>query len=150
MAANCTGATQAQLTTAAGTKTKAIMNEAGQDADATLGGSARDNALTAEDAVADDPYTLAISRGRDGTMIKITDAALADPKFAQAMDLGGGTTMHRRVMDADSDGNVEDEVVIVTTDIEGPKATAFGMVMGQGSERERARNYGDWCRCYRV
>ena len=130
MAANCTGATQAQLTTAAGTKTKAIMTEMDQMVDATLGGSARDG----DDGTAntaDDPYTLEISRDQDGTTIKITDFALADPKFAQAMDLGGGTTMHVRKMVADADGNVEDEVVIVTTDIGAPKATAFGMVAGQ-------------------
>ena len=133
MAANCTGPTQAQLTTAAGTKTKAIMTEMDQPADASLGGTARtdvDGEGTGEDAT-DDVYSLEISRDRDGTTIKITDAALADPEFEQAMDLGGGTTMHRRVMDADSDGNVEDEVVIVTTDIGAPKPTAFKMVAGQ-------------------
>ena len=154
MAANCTGASQAQLTKAAGTKTKAIMTEMGQAAadDASLGGSARtdeDGTGTTEDAT-DDVYNLEISRDRDGTTIKITDPALADPKFAQAMDLGGGTTMHRRAMEADSDGNVEDEVVIVTTDIDGPKATAFGDGGQSASDRERARKYGDWYRCCRV
>ena len=140
MAADCTGASQAQLTKAAGTKTKAIMTEAGQDDDATLGGSARDNQDTTQGAVDDDPYTLEISRDRDGTTIKITDPALADPKFALHMDLGGGTTMHRRAMEADSDGNVEDEIVMVTTDI--ADAQGHGVRDGDrsGSERERARS----------
>ena len=53
------------------------------------------------------------------------------PKFMQAMDFGDGRTMHTRTMDADADGNVVTEVVIVSTDIEAPKATAFAMVMGQ-------------------
>ena len=108
-------------TKAAMTKTRAIAAEGAQMTDAGLGGSARN----------DDPYTLAISRNRDGTEIKITDPNLADPEFAQAMDLGGGTTMHVRAMAAASDGTVKDEVVIVTTDIEAPKPTAFGMVEGQ-------------------
>ena len=134
MAANCTGPSQTQLTAAAGTKTKAIMTEADQAAadDATLGGTARDDDDSSTTEVTDDPYTLEISRDRDGTTIKITDPALADPKFALHMDLGGGTTMHRRAMEADSDGNVEDEIVMVTTDIGAPKATAFGMVTDQG------------------
>ena len=53
-----------------------------------------------------------------------TDAM--DEKFEQAMDLGHGTTMHVRKMDADDDGNVVEEVVMVTTDIEAPKAVEFG------------------------
>ena len=38
--------------------------------------------------------------------------------------------MHTRTMDADADGNVITEVVIVSTDIDAPTATAFAMVMG--------------------
>ena len=110
------------------------MNDANpalvQPVDVALGGSARNNS-DGDPNTADDQYTLQISRDRDGTTIKITDPTLADPKFAQAMDLGNGTTMHVRAMEADADGNVEDEVVIVTTDIGAPKATAFGMVAGQ-------------------
>ena len=34
-------------------------------------------------------------------------------------------------MDADADGNVVTEVVIVSTDIDAPTATAFAMVEGQ-------------------
>ena len=48
-----------------------------------------------------------------------------DPKFEMAEDLGGGRTMHVRTMEADDDGDVVEEVVIVSTDIEAPKATAF-------------------------
>ncbi|MYA28679.1 MAG: hypothetical protein F4090_02175 [Nitrospira sp. SB0672_bin_25] len=130
------GPTAEELTARADTKRKAIAAEAAQTTDAGLGGSARDDTdgtTTADDA-SDDPYTLAISRDRDGTEVKITDDSMAgddDPKFMQAMDLGGGTTMHVRKMKADEDGDVMEEVVMVTTDIEAPKATAFGKVAGQ-------------------
>ena len=80
------------------------------------------------DGNADDPYDLEISRDRDGTEIKITDYGNMgddDPKFSQAEDLGHGRTMHTREMEADDDGNVETEVVVVTTDIEAPEAVAF-------------------------
>ena len=39
--------------------------------------------------------------------------------------------MHVREMKADDDGNVVEEVVIVSTDIEPPEATLFAMVAGQ-------------------
>ena len=112
-------------TASAETKRKAIGAEAEQMADAGLGGSG------------DNPYIITINRDRDGTKITITDNAnLADadpakPQFAQAMDLGNGRTMHTRTMDADPDGNVVTEVVIVSTDIDAPTATAFAMVTGQ-------------------
>ena len=73
-------------------------------------------------------YTMTIERPRSGTVVKITDTDLMgedDPKFALAMDLGDGRTMHTRAMEADADGNVVEEVVIVSTDIAAPKATAF-------------------------
>ena len=127
-AANCTGPTQADIdaaTEAAETKTTAIATEAAQaaDADAGLGGTG-----------ATTPYTLAIARDRDGTTVTITDTNLAgamDPQFMQDMDMGGGTTRHTRTLAADAAGNVEEEVVMVTTDIEAPKATAFGEVADQ-------------------
>ena len=121
-------------TKAAGTKRAAIAAEATQgpgqtplNDDAGLGGSADDGSAVAT-------YTLAISRDRDGTEIKITDSALAgddDPKFALAEDLGHGGQMHTRTMKADDDGNVMTEVAIVYTDIEAPKATEFAKVAGQ-------------------
>ena len=37
------------------------------------------------------------------------------------MDFGDGRTMHVREMKADDDGNVVEEVVIVSTDIERPR-----------------------------
>ncbi len=112
------------MTKAAGTKRKAILDESMQAVadDAGLGGTG----VTT--------VSMEISRDRDGTTVKITDTALAgddDPKFTQAMDLGGGRTMHTRTMEADSDGDVVQETVIVSTDIEAPKATAFAMVTGQ-------------------
>ena len=126
----------AAATKAAGTKRMAIAAESSETgtSDAGLGGSAADGA---DDTLGttDDPYMMEISRNRDGTTVKITDSGLAgedDPKFMQAMDLGSGTTMHSRMMEADDDGNVEEEIVIVTTNIEAPKATAFAMVEGQG------------------
>ena len=111
----------AAATRAAGTKEMAIAAEAAQAAadDAGLGGSGVDT------------VAMTIARDRDGTTITIADSALAeedDPKFMQAMDLGGGRTMHVRAMEADDDGNVVEEVVVVGTDIEAPTATAFGMV----------------------
>ena len=123
-------------TTAAGTKTTAIAAEAGEEgtADAGLGGS---DALGADRMVggADDSiYMIGFSRDDEGTTVKITDPdnlGDTDPQFTQTMDLGDGTTRHTRTMDADSDGNVVEEVVIVSTDIEAPVATAFGMVEGQ-------------------
>ena len=106
----------------AGTKETAIAAEAAQATDDGAGG---------EDATTD--HTIAISRDRDGTEVNITVAGAADdaPKFMQAMDLGSGRTMHTRAMAADSDGNVMEEVVIVSTDIEAPSPTAFAMVTGQ-------------------
>ncbi len=114
---------------AAGTKEMAIANEAGQTTDAGPGGSFLADGSTART----DFHSIAISRDRDGTEVSITvpGAAMDDPKFMQAEDLGGGSTMHIRTMDADDDGNVVQEVMIVSTDIEAPEATAFAMVAGQ-------------------
>ena len=44
-----------------------------------------------------------------------------DVEFMQVMDFGDGRTMHTRTMDADEDGVVITEVVIVSTDIEAPR-----------------------------
>ena len=116
----------AATTKAAGTKRKAIEAESGQAEDKGLGG---DEGNTGDASA--EPYMMEISRDRASTTIKITDSGLMgddDPKFAQAEDLGGGTTMHSRMMEADDDGDVVEEVVIVTTDIEAPTATAFAKV----------------------
>ena len=120
-------AAAAATTEAAGTKAKAIDTEAGQTTAAGIGG--RD----AQDAAVD-TYTLTIERPRTGTTVEIADTANAgddDPKFAQAMDFGDGRTMHVREMEADDEGNVVEEVVIVKTDIAAPKATAFAKVADQ-------------------
>ncbi len=124
----------AATTKAAGTKATAIATEhmQGTDDDAGLGGTARtdaDGTTTPNDAT-DDVYGLVISRDGDGTEIKITDPAMVgddDPKFTQAMDLdlGDGLTKHVRKQKADADGNVEEEVVMVRTDIEAPTPVAF-------------------------
>ena len=73
-------------------------------------------------------YSMTIERPRSGTVVKIADTANAmedDQKFELYMDLGEGRTMHTRAMEADDDGNVVEEVVIVRTDIAAPKAVAF-------------------------
>ena len=77
-----------------------------------------------------DAYPFTIERDHTGTTIKIDDDPMAaedDPKFVkQDKDLGAGTSMHVREMEADEDdGTVEDEVVVVTTDIAAPRAVAF-------------------------
>ena len=124
-------AAAAVVTKAAGTKLTAMNAEAGRAVDATdegLGGHAND-------AAADTAYTLAISRDRDGTEVKVTDPAnnnRADPKFVDQMaGLDAGRVMFVRTQDADADGNVEEEVVVVGTDIEAPRVVAFAKVMGQ-------------------
>ena len=104
----------AAATKSAGTKVTAISMEAAQTNDAGLGGTDVDT------------VSMTISRDADGTEVEIADTAMAgddDPKFAQAMDLGDGLTMHVR-----DNGDGEEEVVMVRTDIEAPKATAFAMV----------------------
>ena len=136
-AANCTGPTQAQVTASAGTKRMAIAAEGDQTTDAGLGGTARTDAdgTTTADDTSDDVYTLAISRARgEAAEIKVTDSDNAgddDPKFAVAEMLSGGRQMLTRTMEANDDGEVMTEVVLVATDIEGPKATPFAMVTGQ-------------------
>ena len=117
-------------TEAAKTKTTAIEAEAGQTDDAGLGGSIASD-ITAGD---EGSYALSIERDRMATTVTVTVNGATDDddvKFMQAMDLGGGRTMHVRTMDVNDDGEVVQEVVVVKTDIEAPKATAFAMVAGQ-------------------
>ena len=101
-------------TASAATKVKAIGVEAAQTTDAGLGGTDVDT------------VTMTIERDNDGTTVEIADSGMEgddDPKFAQMMDLGGGLTMHVR-----DNGDGEEEVVMVSTDIQAPVATAFAMV----------------------
>ena len=119
----------AAATAAAGTKVEAIDAEDMQMTDAGLGG-------TGTPAIDDDnrvegAYGLSIERDRMATTVTITVQGVAeddDVEFMQAMDLGGGRTMHVREMEADEDGDVVTEVVIVSTDIDKPLATAFAKV----------------------
>ena len=104
--------------------TELAENTADTPNNAGLGGT---GAPTTTDG-SEGEYTLAISRDRMATKVSITVEGATnddDEMFMQAMDLGGGRTMHTRAMDADDDGNVVDEVVIVSTDIEAPTAVAF-------------------------
>ena len=100
----------AAATKAADTKEKAIMAEAGQESAAGLGGSG----VTTT-------YTLDIKYGE--TSITVEGDTDAEDKKFESMDLGGGTTMHTRDMKMGDD--MVQEVVMVTTDIEAPKAVAF-------------------------
>ena len=130
-------------TKAAGTKRMAIATEAKQgpgltptNNDAGIGGSA-------DDGTAVDTYSLTIKRDRTKTTVTIADTALAgddDPKFTQAMDLGGGTTMHVRTKEANEDGDVESEVVIVTTDIQAPSGRPFAMWQNAAGETPQVLN----------
>ncbi|MCY4641406.1 MAG: hypothetical protein OXC41_01695, partial [Gammaproteobacteria bacterium] len=83
-AADAEAAAVVAATKAAGTKRKAMANEAAQTTDAGLGGTARTDVGETTTEVTDDVYGLAIERDRDGTTVKITDPAAAgdeDPKF---------------------------------------------------------------------
>ena len=127
------------MTEAAGTKEKAIAAEAAQTTDDTLGGSGIPNdGFDETSGNADDEleYALSIKRDRTGTTVEIGTPTtgtggtqgVAEPEFVQAPDdLGEGNTMHTRTMAADAKGNVVQEVVIVSTDIEAPKAVAFAL-----------------------
>ena len=117
--------TEAEMaaTEAAGTKVEAIGDEAAQMTDDGPGG-----------ADADPDHMIDIKRDRAGTTVTVTvgGAATDDPEFVDQMaGLDRGRTMLVRAMEADEDGNVVEEVVIVSTDIEAPKATAFAKVDGQ-------------------
>ena len=108
----------AATTKAAKTKLDAIVAEAALTADSGLGGSSV--TATGNDAGA---YNVSVERDRDGTTVTVTvegatDAA--DEDFEMAEDLGGGLTMHTR------DGEMGmQEIAMVMTDIEAPKAVAF-------------------------
>ena len=112
-------------TKAAATKVKAIDKEAGEMGDASLGG------IVPTDEEGGPSYVMTIKRDSDGTTVEIEDPAnpkTADPKFIQQdVDLGEGRIMLVRVNSDDADGKVE-EVVIVKTDINAAKATAFATV----------------------
>ncbi len=112
---SCTSAGDLATTKSAGTKAEAIGDEAGQETDVDL----------------PTDYTVAIERDRDGTTVKITDPANDDDddkKFEDQMaDLGDGRSMHVRTMDANDDGDVEQEVSIIATDIKAPEARPFGI-----------------------
>ncbi len=120
---SCTSADDLATTKSAGTKAKAISDEAGQETDAGIGG--RD-----ENGAAITPYTLTVSRDADGITAKVVDVPNNgddDKKFAEAVNFANGS-MQVRTMDADDDGNVAEEVVVVRTDITAPKATKFTTV----------------------
>ena len=113
-------------TAAAATKRTKIADEAAQAQadDASLGGAGTPDTTDVQEL---GQYNLDIKHGE--TSITVEGATPDDDvKFTQARDFGDGRTMHTRKMVADAEGNVVEEVVIVSTDIEAPKATAFGTV----------------------
>ena len=118
----------AAATKAAGTKADAIGEEAGEtgDTDAGLGGSTA-SAIDAGDVGS---YALSIERDRMATSVTVTVNGATDDddvEFMRAMDFGDGRTKHVR-----DNGMGEEEVVIVSTDIDAPTATPFAEVDGQG------------------
>lgn len=119
---NAAAARVAAATKAAMTKEAAIAVEAAQTGDDGPGGA---------DAATD--HAVSITRNRAGTTVTIAvdGAAADDPTFMQTMDLGSGRTMHVRAMPADANGDVAEEVMVVSTDIEAPTAAPFAIVPGQ-------------------
>ena len=123
--------TPAQKTAAAATKVIAISAEADEtgDDDAGLGGST----ASAIDAGVAGSYALSIERDRIATKVTVTvNGEAADDSddvefMPQDMDLGAGNSMHVLKMDADADGKVVEEIVIVSTDIEVPTDIPFVM-----------------------
>ena len=85
---------------------------------------------TAVDAVFPETVTVDISRDRTATTIEIV--AEGDPEFALYKNLGKGRTMHTRKMEADADGDVVEEVIVVSTDIAEPRAVAFAKFETEG------------------
>lgn len=121
-----------EVTKAANTKKEAIAVEAAQlAADQLTRGLGGDTGVAPTDSNAENEYNLNIKYGETSIVKEVDGDADNNVTFTQAMDFGGGTTMHVLTMDADDDGNVVEEVAIVSTDIEAPKATAFAMVDGQ-------------------
>ena len=105
--------TVAANTKSAGTKAKAIGDEAAQTTDDGAGGEG-----------ATDDHTVAVSS--DKVEITVVGAAMDDPKFEdQNAGLDAGRTMLVRTMDANDDGEVVQEVMIVGTDIAAPRDVAF-------------------------
>ena len=114
-------------TKAAGTKEKAI----GVEADQTAADDDGPGGIGVPDG---EDHKIDISRDRDRTTVTITvfEAAADAPKFImQDVDLEQFekndfiSTMHVLKMDADGDGNVVEEVVIVSTDIDAPTDIPF-------------------------
>ena len=119
-------AAKAATTKSAVTKATAIAAEGAQTTDAGLGGSiVVTNSLTGN---AEGAYNLDIERDRMASTVTVTVEGATDADdedFVVAMDFMDGRTMHTRTHDADDDGNVVEEVVIIGTDIEAPRAVAF-------------------------
>ena len=111
-----------RTTDAAVTKEMAIGVEAEQAADANDGPGGMDAATD---------HSIEIEHDGTGATvtIEVAGAAAAAPKFERAeVMLDGGRSMHVRAMEADDDGNVVEEVMIVATDIEAPKEEPFAEV----------------------
>ncbi|MDE0005804.1 MAG: hypothetical protein OXQ29_24200 [Rhodospirillaceae bacterium] len=112
-------------TKAAATKTTAIEAEAAQDAATAAAAGLGGTGATIGDA--DGNYQLSISRPRAGTTVSVTvhGATDDDDEMFMVNDLMDGRTMHTRTMEANADGDVVEEIVIVGTDIAAPEAVEF-------------------------
>ena len=118
----------AAATAAAATKLTELGVEAGETGvdDASLGGTG-ERAIVDGDRT-DGAYALSIERDRMATTVTVTVQGTTvddDVEFMEAKDFGDGRTMHTRTMEADPDGSVMQEIAIVYTDIDPPKATLF-------------------------
>ena len=114
-------------TKAAGTKRDAIQAESEVAAADDNGIGGDDGTYPPTDGQVAGEYNLNIEHGKT-EIVKEAAAEADNETFEQRADLGGGTTMHVLAMDADDDGNVVEEVVMVHTDVEAPTPTAFAMV----------------------
>ena len=111
------------------TKETAIAAEAMTDGGGLGGTGTPEN----EDGQQDGAYNLAIKYGE--TSITVEGATADDDvEFMQAADLGNGRTKHVREIDADEDGDVVTEIVIVATDIAAPRAVAFAKWEGRDDD----------------
>ena len=145
-------AARAVVTKAAMTKLTAMNAEAAQTTDAGLGGTARDRRFdgrlppptTYTAGTDDDVYTLSIKRDRDGTEVDDRRSGIITTRptpssMDQMAGLDSGRYMFVRTQDEDEDGDVEEEVVIVGTDIRAPVDEAVCAGHGSCPERPRPR-----------
>lgn len=105
--------------------TRAAMKESAiavEPAQSATGGSEDDSPVGA-DASDEQAITIARNRASTSVTIAVVGTAAGDPNLVQDTNPGSGRTTHIRTMPADGNGNVAEEVVVVSTDIAAPTAT---------------------------